>query len=106
MSTNALLRAAVLSSAALCLSLFAVASVHAQDVGGGIGGGAGIFRAKNPETKKSASKPVAGAKLICSIPSFERISREQIASSSGETPVPALRKPAASSASPTAGLQI
>ena len=62
MSTNAILRAAVLGSVALCLSLFTVASVHAQDVGGGIGGGAGIFRAKNPETKKSASKPVAGAK--------------------------------------------
>jgi tetratricopeptide (TPR) repeat protein len=29
-------------------------------VGGGIGGGAGIFRAKNPETKKSGTKPVAG----------------------------------------------
>ena len=62
MSTNAILRAAVLGSVALCLSLFTVASVQAQDVGGGIGGGAGIFRAKNPETKKSPSKPVAGAK--------------------------------------------
>ena len=62
MSTNAILRAAVLGSVGLCLSLFTVASVHAQEVGGGIGGGAGIFRAKNPETKKSASKPVTGAK--------------------------------------------
>jgi len=62
MSTNAILRAAVLGSVALCLSLFTVATVQAQDVGGGIGGGAGIFRAKNPETKKSPSKPVAGAK--------------------------------------------
>jgi tetratricopeptide (TPR) repeat protein len=62
MSTNAILRAAFLSSAALCLSLGTVVSVHAQDVGGGIGGGAGIFRAKNPETKKSASKPSTGAK--------------------------------------------
>ena len=57
MSTNAILRAAILSSAALCLGLWTVASVHAQDVGGGIGGGAGIFRAKNPETKKSGTKP-------------------------------------------------
>lgn len=62
MSTNAILRAAILSSAALCLSLWTVASVHAQDVGGGIGGGAGIFRAKNPETKKSAAKPGTGTK--------------------------------------------
>src|SRR6476620_2735951 len=60
MSTNAILRAAVLSSAALCLSLWTVGNVHAQDVGGGIGGGAGIFRAKNPETKKSGPKPTTG----------------------------------------------
>ena len=52
MRTNAILRAAVLSSAALCLSLSAFAVVFAQDVGADVGGGAGIFRAKNPETKK------------------------------------------------------
>jgi len=63
MSTNAILRAAVLSSTALCLSLWTVASAHAQDVGGSIGGGAGIFRAKNPETKKSGPKPSTGTKL-------------------------------------------
>ena len=61
MSTNAILRAAILSSAALCLGLWTVASVQAQDVGGDVGGG-GIFRAKNPETKKSGPKPAAGAK--------------------------------------------
>ena len=60
MSTNAILRAAILSSAALCLSLGTVATVLAQDVGGGIGGGGGIFRAKNPETKKSSAKPATG----------------------------------------------
>ena len=54
MSTNAMLRAAVLSSAALCLSLAAISVASGQDVGG-----AGIFRAKNPETKKSATKPAA-----------------------------------------------
>lgn len=56
MSTNAIVRAAVLSSAALCLSLGMFTAVLAQDVGGDIGG-AGIFRAKNPETKKSGTKP-------------------------------------------------
>lgn len=60
MSTNAILRAAILSSAVFCLSLGTVATVLAQDVGGGIGGGAGIFRAKNPETKKSGAKPATG----------------------------------------------
>src|SRR6185295_15900920 len=60
MSANAILRAVFLSSAAL--SLCTVASVHAQDVGGDVGGGAGIFRAKNPETKKSAPKTTTGAK--------------------------------------------
>ena len=53
MSTNALLRAAGLISAALCLSLCMVASVYSQDVG--VDPGAGLFRAKNPETKKPAT---------------------------------------------------
>ena len=59
MRANAILRAALLSSAALCLTLSAFALVFAQDVGADVGGGAGIFRAKNPETKKSANKPGA-----------------------------------------------
>jgi len=60
MSTNAILRAAVFSAAALCLSLCTVASVVAQDVG--VDTGVGVFRAKNPETKKSATKPGPGVK--------------------------------------------
>ena len=59
MRINAILRMAVLSSAALCLCLSASGLVFGQDVGAGVGGGAGIFRAKNPETKKNASKPAA-----------------------------------------------
>lgn len=55
MSTNAILRAAVFSLAALCLSLCTVASVFGQDVG--VDPGGGLFRAKNPETKKPATKP-------------------------------------------------
>jgi tetratricopeptide (TPR) repeat protein len=62
MNTNAILRAAFLSTAALSLTLCTFASVHAQDVGGDVGGGAGIFRAKNPETKKSGNKPGTTAK--------------------------------------------
>ncbi|HEU0253888.1 MAG TPA: tetratricopeptide repeat protein [Pyrinomonadaceae bacterium] len=58
MRTNAILRAALVSSAALCLSLGMSAAVLAQDVGVDVGGG-GIFRAKNPETKKSGNKPAA-----------------------------------------------
>jgi tetratricopeptide (TPR) repeat protein len=61
MRRKAMLRAAIFSSAALCLSLCMVASVRAQDVGGDVGGG-GIFRAKNPETKKSGTKPGTPAK--------------------------------------------
>jgi tetratricopeptide (TPR) repeat protein len=60
MSTKAVLRAMALSCAALCLSLGVVANALAQDVGIDTGG-AGLFRAKNPETKKS-TKPAAGAK--------------------------------------------
>jgi tetratricopeptide (TPR) repeat protein len=62
MIPNAMLRAAALSSAVLCLSLSTAALVLAQDVGGDVGGGAGIFRAKNPETKKSGTKPTTGTK--------------------------------------------
>jgi tetratricopeptide (TPR) repeat protein len=62
MRTNAILRAVVLSSAALGLFLGAFALAFAQDVGADVGGGAGIFRAKNPETKKTATKPTPGAK--------------------------------------------
>ena len=59
MRANAILRAALLSSAALCLTLSASALVFAQDVGADVGGGAGIFRPKNPETKKGTNKPGA-----------------------------------------------
>ncbi len=54
MRPNIILRAAVLSVAALCLGLGAAVSISAQDVGADVGGGAGIFRAKNPESKKKA----------------------------------------------------
>src|SRR4051812_260993 len=48
----------VLFTFALCVGL-CCERVFGQDVGADIGGGAGIFRAKNPETKKKATtKPV------------------------------------------------
>lgn len=78
MSTNAILRVAFLGSAALCLSLWTVASVHAQDVGGDVGGGAGIFRAKNPETKKSSGKSGAGAKPANRTTAATRATAERI----------------------------
>jgi tetratricopeptide (TPR) repeat protein len=54
MSTKAILRVMV-------LSLVAGATAFGQDVGADVGAGAGIFRAKNPETKKSP-KTTAGTK--------------------------------------------
>jgi tetratricopeptide (TPR) repeat protein len=58
MRANAMLRA-VLMSVAFCLGVsLCVVGVVAQDVGGEVGGGAGIFRAKNPETKKKPNKPL------------------------------------------------
>lgn len=60
MRINGILRRAVWGAAALCLSLSMVAIARGQDVGADVGGGAGIFRAKNPETKKATTK--AGAK--------------------------------------------
>jgi tetratricopeptide (TPR) repeat protein len=62
MRANAILRAVCLISAALCLSLSFAGRALAQDVGSDVGGGAGIFRAKNPETKKKGPKPAATAK--------------------------------------------
>ena len=60
MRTYAILRA-VLISTVFCVSLSVGASfVLGQDVGADVGGGAGIFRPKNPETKKKpkGSTPV------------------------------------------------
>src|SRR5688572_23010075 len=62
MRANAILRAAFLLSAAVSLTLFVAGLAPAQDVGSDVGGGAGIFRAKNPETKKKGTKPSATAK--------------------------------------------
>ena len=59
MSTNAILRAAVLIAAAFCLSLATGATVFGQDVGVDVG--AGVFKAKNPEAKKT-TKPATGTK--------------------------------------------
>ena len=49
-------------AALIAVSIFIAAfAARAQETGGALGGGAGIFRPKNPETKRSAnpSKPVA-----------------------------------------------
>ena len=62
MRANAILRAAVLICGAAGLSFSVAGRTLAQDVGADVGG-AGIFRAKNPETKKkNAVKPSATAK--------------------------------------------
>lgn len=59
MRVNAILRGAGFFVAALCLTLSGSASAAlAQDVGVDVGGG--VFRAKNPETKKKTTKPAAG----------------------------------------------
>src|ERR1043165_602153 len=41
-----------LSLLVLCGALFSMALVRAQEAGGDLGGGAGIFSPKNPETKR------------------------------------------------------
>jgi hypothetical protein len=51
MRANAILRAAFLISAALFLNFSIAGRALGQDVGGDVGG-ASIFRARNPETKK------------------------------------------------------
>jgi tetratricopeptide (TPR) repeat protein len=62
MRANAILRGLCLISAVLCFSFSVASRALAQDVGADVGG-AGIFRAKNPETKKKGTtKPSASAK--------------------------------------------
>jgi len=64
MRANAILRAAFLMFAAICLSFSdSGGRVFAQDPASDVGGSAGVFRAKNPETnKKKGTKPAATAK--------------------------------------------
>src|ERR1041384_6466772 len=77
MSTKAVLRSMVLSSAVVCLSLGMVTNALAQDVGVDPGG-AGLFRAKNPETKKSP-KPAPGTKPPSRTTGPTRASRSNVA---------------------------
>jgi tetratricopeptide (TPR) repeat protein len=57
MRAYAMVRAALIF-VALCLSLMLTATTgFGQDVGADVGGGAGIFRPRNPETKKVVTKP-------------------------------------------------
>src|SRR6185295_4281887 len=62
---------------ALLSSFTLAASVMAQDVGVDVGGGAGVFRPKNPETKKRPrTPPVGGAHRLprpTATPSEDRI---------------------------------
>ena len=69
MRTFVILRA-VLISTAFCLgfSLFTL-SARGQDVGADVGGGAGIFRAKNPETKRANKPGTPGTKPSSKTPS-------------------------------------
>ncbi len=57
MRANAMVRP-ILIALAMCLSLPLLGAVtFGQDVGGDVGGGAGIFRPKNPEIKRGSGKP-------------------------------------------------
>ena len=53
------IRRSILMAAAIVLGLivFSVPGAFGQAVGGDVGGGAGLFRPKNPETRKRAGKP-------------------------------------------------
>lgn len=50
-------------SVMICVALGATSAVFAQSVGGDLGGSAGIFRPKNPETRRrAATRPATGAR--------------------------------------------
>lgn len=58
MKDYAMVRSLVMATAVgLGLMLFAAPGVFGQAVGADVGGGAGIFRPKNPETRKRTGKP-------------------------------------------------
>jgi tetratricopeptide (TPR) repeat protein len=56
MKVNGMLRAILILLACAVGFSIGLDSAHGQDVGAGVEGGAGIFRAKNPETKKRTTK--------------------------------------------------
>jgi len=58
MKTSSIFRFVSLVATLSALVSLSLVSAVAQDVGADVGGGAGIFRPKNPETKKRTSKPV------------------------------------------------
>lgn len=58
MKVDVMLRTSFISAAVCLCVMLGFAEVRGQDVGAEVGGGAGIFRAKNPETKKRATKPL------------------------------------------------
>jgi len=57
MRTSSIFRFVSLVVALAALLCFSLTSALAQDVGADVGGGAGIFRPRNPETKKRTNRP-------------------------------------------------
>ncbi len=57
MKSHEMLRAVLMAGMVLGLALTAAPGAFGQDVGADVGGGAGIFRPKNPETRKRPNKP-------------------------------------------------
>lgn len=57
MKAYAMLRVFLIPAALSAVLLLAYCPARAQDVGAEVGGAAGVFRAKNPETKKRTNKP-------------------------------------------------
>lgn len=58
MKANATVQTVLIAITVGAASLLLPVHSYAQDVGAEIGGGAGIFRPRNPETKKRTSKPM------------------------------------------------
>ncbi|MGH9968351.1 MAG: tetratricopeptide repeat protein [Pyrinomonadaceae bacterium] len=84
MKANAMVRA-VLTSAVLCLSLSLMCpGALAQDVGADVGGGAGIFRPRNPETKKRTPARSVAPGTKTSTPSSRTSARARASSATEE----------------------
>src|SRR5512138_2340769 len=84
MKASGLLRAVLLLGAVwlgLCLG---GGVAIAQDVGADIGGGAGIFRAKNPEAKKKSAKAVSTTGTTGTKPTNRGTGRTKVSAATAE----------------------
>jgi tetratricopeptide (TPR) repeat protein len=87
MRSSSIFRFIFMFVALLVCATYGLLDVVGQDVGGDVVGGAGIFRPKNPETKKRTPKPSTTATTKPSTPATKRDSTTRTPVTTARTPV-------------------